>query len=448
MTDDIPLAEQPVRVLERPDHTLSRKNIDSNAIKVLYRLHNAGFKAYLVGGGVRDLLLGRKPKDFDAVTDARPNEIRRLFRNSRVIGRRFRLVHVYFKEGVVEVATFRRDPDPNEQKSAPGELLITSDNTFGTPRQDAFRRDFTVNALFYNIADYSVIDYVGGLDDLERRLIRTIGDPGVRFCEDPVRMLRACELAGRFGLGIEAETQEAIFEHRKELAKASPARMTEEIVELMRCGASGASAQWLFELRLMDVLLPEAKAMLRARDRELGDFARILPAIDELTRAGRKFSDAALLSALLLPAVLLKRHDLESRSGKALSRARIEEVVNRVVDPFVRRFTLSNARSRGVSDALSGFHRLAELRSPAARRRFARSPGFRDALELLEILVTATDEGHEALEAWREEAAAAPPPPTPPKRPGRGGRGRGARGRRGGGGGRRRGRGGRGRRPS
>jgi poly(A) polymerase len=144
---DGPWSAEP-RLLERSEHPISRKNISPNALKVLYRLQTAGFKAYLVGGGVRDLLLGRSPKDFDAATDARPNEIRRLFRNSRLIGRRFRLVHIFFKEGVVEVSTFRKNPDPEEQSSAPGELLITSDNTFGTPAEDAFRRDFTVNALF------------------------------------------------------------------------------------------------------------------------------------------------------------------------------------------------------------------------------------------------------------------------------------------------------------
>src|SRR5436305_11603128 len=180
------------RVLQRSEHPISRRDIDKNAVKVLYRLHHAGYLACLVGGSVRDLMMGRKPKDFDVGTDAKPNEIRRLFSNSRIIGRRFRLVHVYYHDGsTVEVSTFRREPDPEEQRGAPGELLITSDNTYGTPRQDAFRRDFTINALFYSIADYSVLDYTEGIEDLRRRLVRAIGDPEVRFREDPVRMLRA-----------------------------------------------------------------------------------------------------------------------------------------------------------------------------------------------------------------------------------------------------------------
>ncbi len=165
---------------------------------------------------------------------------------------------------MVEVSTFRRDPAPGEQNGAPGELLITSDNTFGSPREDAFRRDFTVNALFYDIADFSVIDYAGGIDDLHGRLVRAIGDPDVRFQEDPVRMVRACEFAARLGFTIEQESQLAIHRQRQVLRKASPARMTEELVQLMRCGHAGAALQWMMDLGLLEILLPEAYAMVAA----------------------------------------------------------------------------------------------------------------------------------------------------------------------------------------
>ena len=180
------------RILSRAEHNVSRKNIDPDALKVLYRLKNHGFTAYLVGGGVRDLLLGRRPKDFDIGTSAHPQQVKKLFRNCFVIGRRFRLCHVRFGRKVVEVSTFRRQAQAEE-----GDTLIRRDNTFGSPEQDAFRRDFTVNALFYDIATFSVIDWVGGLPDLEARVIRTIGDPALRFREDPVRMLRAVALAAR-----------------------------------------------------------------------------------------------------------------------------------------------------------------------------------------------------------------------------------------------------------
>ena len=408
-------AEEEPRVLARSEHPISRRFIDQNALKVLYRLHNAGYRACLVGGSVRDLMMGRTPKDFDVGTNAKPNEIRRLFSNSRIIGRRFRLVHVFYHDGgVVEVSTFRRDPDPDEQRGEPGELLITSDNAYGTPRQDAFRRDFTINALFYDIADYSVIDHVGGIQDLERKLVRAIGDPDVRFQEDPVRMLRACEFAGRLGIGIEAKTQEAIHRQRKELEKASPARVTEEIVQLLKCGRAGAAMQWMLELGLLEVLLPEAYAMLTAGARGLGDFGQILPVIDRMVAADHPLSDTALLAALLLPKVMLRRMDIEAQQRKPMSRDAIEVMIQEEVAPFFARLTVSNLRAQQVLHALVGFQRLCEPRWTANERvRLARKPYFDDSMLLFEILVQATGEGHEALAEWQAAARRRPPLKAP-----------------------------------
>jgi poly(A) polymerase len=406
--------EQP-RIVPRSEHSISRRDISANALKVLYRLHNAGYLAYMVGGSVRDLMLGRKPKDFDVGTDARPNEIRRLFSNSRIIGRRFRLVHVYFHDGTtVEVSTFRRNPDPEEQRSAPGELLITSDNTYGTPREDAFRRDFTINALSYNIADYSVLDWTGGIEDLERKLIRAIGDPDVRFREDPVRMLRACEFAGRLGFGIELGTQEAIHRHRKELDKASPARVTEEIAQLLRCGRAGAAMQWMLDLGLLEVILPEAYAMLAAGQRGLGDFGQILPVIDRLVADGRALPDSALLASVLLPKAMLRRDDIEALDHKPMSRAAIEVMIQEEIQPFLARFTVSNLKSLQVTQALIGFQRLCEPGWKFPERvRMARKAWFNDALLLFEILVEATGEGRDALAEWQAAARRRPPLKAP-----------------------------------
>jgi len=416
MSEDAELAP---RIVARSEHPISRTAIDKNALKVLYRLHKAGYMAYLVGGGVRDLMLGRRPKDFDVGTDARPNEVRRLFGNSRIIGRRFRLVHVYFQDGdVVDVSTFRRDPEPDEQ-SAPGELLITSDNTYGTPRQDAFRRDFTINALFYTIAHFTVIDYTGGIEDLRKRLVRAIGDPGVRFREDPVRMLRACEFAGRLAFSIEAGTQEAIHQHRRELEKASPARVTEEIAQLLRCGHAGAAMQWMLELGLLEVLLPEAYAMLAADERGLGDFGQILPVIDRLIASGRELPDTVLLAALLMPKIMLRRDDIEGIGQRPMSRAAIEELVDEESEPLLARFTISNLKSQQIRRALVGFFRLCEPRwSFAERVRFTRRPLFEDALALFELLVLATGEGSEALAEWQDAARRRPSAP-PAARAGR-----------------------------
>src|ERR1700682_1489048 len=248
--------ETPV-VVDRSSHSISRKRIPENVLKVLYRLHRSGYRAYLCGGSVRDLLMNRTPKDFDVATDAHPAEIRRLFRNSRIIGRRFRLVHIIFQDMIVEVATFRREPERTAADEEAEDFLITDDNTFGSPLQDARRRDFTINALFYNIADFSVIDYVDGLADMETKHIRVIGDPDVRFREDPVRMMRAIEFASRLEFEIETETYTAILRHRNEILKASPPRVSEEILEVLRRGWSRAAFRLMVNTGLLEPLLPE-----------------------------------------------------------------------------------------------------------------------------------------------------------------------------------------------
>src|SRR5581483_10601619 len=227
------------RIVPRAEHSISRRDVDPDALKVLYRLREADHIAYLVGGSVRDLLLGRRPKDFDVGTSAHPYQVKKLFRNCWIIGRRFRLAHVKFGPKIIEVATFRRQVEPGEEVVADGvpapdpstpegAHLIHRDNTFGTPEEDAFRRDFTINALFYDIATFSVIDYVGGLDDLQARIVRSIGDPEVRVQEDPVRMMRAVALASRLDFEIDAPVLAAIRKHRHELARSSPARLLEE----------------------------------------------------------------------------------------------------------------------------------------------------------------------------------------------------------------------------
>ncbi len=243
------------RYIRREDHPISRKDIDRDSLRVLYGLKDAGYDAYLVGGAVRDLLMGRKPKDFDVATDARPRDLRRLFRNSREVGRRFRLVHVFFGPKNVEVATLRSATEAAENNG--GDLYVDDDNQWGDLESDAFRRDFTVNALFYDIRDFSVIDYTGGVEDIERKLIRCIGDPQVRFREDPVRMLRAIKFAARFGFTFEAETERALRELQGEILKASRFRVTEEIFRILTQPNRAAGLKMLGEFGFMGVLYPE-----------------------------------------------------------------------------------------------------------------------------------------------------------------------------------------------
>lgn len=285
------------RILSRAEHAVSRKNIDPDALKVLYRLKNHGYVAYLVGGGVRDLLLERRPKDFDIGTSAHPQQVKKLFRNCFIVGRRFRLCHVRFGKKVIEVSTFRRPAEPEE-----GDTLIRRDNTFGSPEEDAFRRDFTVNALFYDIATFSVIDWVGGLEDLKERVIRTIGDPGVRLREDPVRMLRAVALAARMDFRIDRDTAEAIRALRGEIVRSSPARILEEFYKILRQGRSRETLQKLHDLGLLAYLLPDAdRAISDGGERLLGSLARL----DEYRNTGRatpeQLTNPLLMGTLLVP---------------------------------------------------------------------------------------------------------------------------------------------------
>jgi len=306
------------RILERPQHTVSRKAIDPDALKVLYRLKSGGYVAYLVGGGVRDLLLGRKPKDFDIGTSAHPQQVKKLFRNCFIIGRRFRLCHIRFGRKVVECSTFRKQAEPEQ-----GDTLIRRDNTFGTPEEDAFRRDFTVNALFYDIATFSVIDYVDGLEDLENRVIRTIGDPAVRFREDPVRMLRAAALAARLGFTIDRDTAEAIRFLRGEIVKSSPARILDELYKVLRHGASRKTFQLLHDLGLLAYLLPEAaRAIDGDGERLLGSLSRL----DEYRNAGlatpEDLTNPLLMGTLLVPLGVPLRRVGPPRRGR---RGAVEE---------------------------------------------------------------------------------------------------------------------------
>ena len=238
------------------DHAL----IDGDAERVVRRLTKGGFAAYLVGGCVRDLLLGLQPKDFDVATSATPNEVRSLFRNCRIIGRRFRLAHVFFGQKIIETATFRANPR-DDDNGEDGDLLIRRDNVFGTETEDALRRDFTINGLFYDFEREDVIDHVQGLPDLEARLVRTIGDPDVRFREDPVRMLRAIKFAARCDLTIEPATYAALLRQRDEIRKSAPPRVVEEIFRLLRGAAARRSLELLLSAGLVDVLSPYLAAL-------------------------------------------------------------------------------------------------------------------------------------------------------------------------------------------
>src|SRR5438067_670964 len=276
--------------------------LDSDAVKVVRRLKKADFTAYLVGGCVRDLLLGMHPKDFDVATSAHPNQVKATFRNSRLIGRRFRLAHVYYKGGkVIEVSTFRANP-LDELTDLPQDLLIRHDNVFGDEEEDARRRDFTINGLFYDVDEGRVVDHVGGKADLRARLVRTIGDPDVRMREDPVRILRAIRFAAKCGLSVEARTYAAMKTHVAEIPRCAPPRVLEEVLKLLRSGASRRSFELLRDVGALRVLLPPVAEHLEQSGPEAAErHLRALDALDAHVRVGEIPSDAVLLAALLAP---------------------------------------------------------------------------------------------------------------------------------------------------
>lgn len=292
-----PALPQP-RIIARPEHTVSRRDIELEALKVLYRLLHAGYTAYLVGGGVRDLLLGKRPKDFDVVTDARPGELRKLFRNSRIIGKRFRLVQVFFRGGhIVEVSTFRRRSEFDEvqdQDSPPAK-----DNTFGTPAEDAQRRDLTINALFYNISDFSLVDFVGGMEDLAAGRIRVVGDPAVRFGRDPVRMLRVLRHAARTGFTIDSAAWREIQAKRQLIRTCPPARVRDELLKDFRSAAAAPFFKLMLDSGLFYAIFPAWEGRLGQRGGErLLDLCHRL---DLLMQADRSVSDSLLWAVFLTP---------------------------------------------------------------------------------------------------------------------------------------------------
>jgi poly(A) polymerase len=298
------------RIIPREEHPISRRDIDPDALKVLYRLREGNHTAYLVGGSVRDLLLSRRPKDFDIGTSAHPYQVKKLFRNCWIIGRRFRLAHVKFGQKVIEVATFRRQviageevvadgvpaPDPSTPE---GEQLVHHDNTFGTPEEDAFRRDFTINALAYDIATFSIIDFVGGLEDLRAGIVRSIGDPDVRLNEDPVRMIRAIAIAARLEFAIEPSLLQSIRRHRKEIAKSSLPRLIEEYYKILRAGSSEKAFRDMADTGLLE---PLSKELHRGAGPALW---KSLAALDgyrgQFESTPDTMSNAILLGSLLIP---------------------------------------------------------------------------------------------------------------------------------------------------
>ncbi|MCB9525369.1 MAG: polynucleotide adenylyltransferase PcnB [Myxococcales bacterium] len=375
------------------------ERVDEDAQKVLRRLNQFDYHGFLVGGGVRDLLLGGTPKDFDVATSARPQEVRKLFRNCRLIGRRFRLAHILFTGGkVIETATFRAKPAEVNRDGA----LITDDNEFGTPESDAHRRDFTVNALFYDYADDVVLDYVGGLDDLEKRLLRTIGDPVVRFKEDPVRILRAVKFAARLDFDFEPATKAAMLSERFDLEKAAIPRLLEEIYRMLKGGAAAQSFKLLDELALMELLIPEVSAFLgRPADDPWHPLIPILQALDAAILAGEDICNGVMLATFFWP---LYQAALASLPSKPTVRE-LRPVAEAIVGPMAVRLKMPKRDVAILLAVLEGQLRFEHARRRrATRAAFGRHPNFGPTWRFYQLRAAAEGEPEERIAEWAELA--------------------------------------------
>lgn len=394
---------QPI-ILPRDQHGISRKQIDEESLKVLYRLHRNGQLAYLVGGSVRDLLLGRRPKDFDIGTDATPAQIRRLFRNCFLVGKRFRLAHIRFAGNkVIEVATFRRHPREEELPDDPDEHFHFVQNVFGSSRDDAFRRDFTINALFYNIADFSVIDHVGGLEDLRNKRIRVIGDPLVRFTEDPVRMLRALEFAVRLDFSLDPAILDGIEEKKELIATAAPARIREEILELYRHKVAGPVLKQCRELGM----LPHLLAGYPGTDESI----ELISKIDQRTATGVPIEEGFAIAALYLRLFMDNCPPSPDVSiTEALHKA------NEIIIPHCRYFSIAQGIRHQARELLVGCFRLARGRGMRGERRFLQHPFTPQALELFKLWAEVRPDLETLAKEWQKTLLT---PPTKKEQPNR-----------------------------
>lgn len=391
-----------LHVISRDVHGLSRKQMSPNALRVLYRLREAGFEGYLVGGAVRDLLIGGSPKDFDVATNATPEQVKGLFRNCRLIGRRFRLAHVVYGREIIEVATFRANggDDEGDRLTDDGGRLLR-DNVYGSIEDDAVRRDFTANALYYTIEDFSVRDYVGGFADVQARVLRLIGEPEARYREDPVRMLRAARLAAKLRFTIDAATAEPIARLAPLLADASPARLFEETLKLFLSGHAAASFEHLETYGLLPVLLPETARALAAN--KSGALRRMLIQglrnTDARVAADEPVSPAFLFAVLLWPAYCRELAQLQAQ-GVHLTEAQ-QRAADRVTVHQVARTALPRRFSLPMQDIWLIQPRFT-LRQRKRVFRLLAHPRFRAGLDFLELRLVASNTHADDVAFWRQ----------------------------------------------
>lgn len=384
-------------VIPRANHPISRDYISRNALKVLYRLHGAGFAAYLVGGCVRDLLMGQRPKDFDIATDALPEEVRDLFKNCRLIGRRFRLAHILFGKEIIEVATFRADHEHAEQaehaKTHQG--MIVRDNVYGTIEDDVWRRDFTVNGLYYNIADFSVVDYIGGMQDTQTRTLRMIGDAEARFHEDPVRLIRAVRFMGKLDLSIATETEEPLARLHHLLQKVSSARLFLEVMKLLQGNGLLPTFHLLRKYHLFNELFPALKPLLQHKQTE-HLFEKALENSDNRKKENKSISPAFIFAVFMWP--LTTRHIDSFENSTMPYYVVYEQSIQRALRDLTERLAITKQLQVNIREICLLQSRFTH-RSGTRPFRLLSHERFRAAYDLL-LLRTSVGEPVKELSDW------------------------------------------------
>jgi poly(A) polymerase len=387
-------------IIPRSEHSISRANISKNAVKVLYRLTNAGYDAYLVGGGVRDLLLGREPKDFDVATNALPEQVKEVFSNCRLIGRRFRLAHVHFGREIIEVATFRSLAERDEEGDRQIENgMILRDNIYGTIEEDAQRRDFTINALYYNIEDFSVLDYANGVQDLRRGVLRLLGDPALRYREDPVRMLRAVRFAGKLGFIIDQVSERPLSEMANLLEEVPAARLFEEVLKLFLGGAALETFEKLRHYDLFGQLFPATEEALSHEDHEfpITFVNRGLENTDRRLQEQKPVTPAFLFAVLLWEPVRRWAEHYEAE-GLYPNQA-IQEASRVVLAEQARRVSIPKRFSYPMRDIWHLQPRFLQ-RNGKRPQRLASHPRFRAAYDFLLLRAEAGEVEKELADWW------------------------------------------------
>lgn len=396
-------------VIPRSQHTISRRDISENALKVLYRLNKSGYEAYLVGGGVRDLLLGNKPKDFDITTNATPDQVYKLFRNCRLVGRRFRLAHIMFGPEIIEVATFRGhhaqnlSSDKNSSQQAQNGMLLR-DNIFGSIEEDAQRRDFTINSLYYSVADFTLRDYVGGMNDLQQGIIRLIGSPETRYREDPVRMLRAVRFAAKLDMTLSEETAEPIPRLASLLSEIPAARLFEEALKLLQAGYGYPTYLKLCEYQLFQPLFPLiARHFTPDQDTPMERILiQVLKNTDHRLQTGLRVNPAFLFAAMLWYPLLEHAQKLAQESGLAYYDA-FALAMNDILDEEYRSLAIPKRITSLIRDIWQLQLRLSRRQGKRAHK-LMEHPKFRAAYDLL-LLRAEVENNPEMLRlgAWWEE---------------------------------------------